>query len=153
MSNDPHFEEKLDAVGLYLDPPESAAVFSFDEKSSVQALDRTQPGLPLKPGRCGTMTHDYKRNGTTSLFVALEVASGTYTSAGTATSGSTRILTGSGSTPSTGCSPSTRSMKGPSPQPWMRRWPQWDSLNSRRPRDGSRKLLRRVRARTSLEYP
>ena len=76
VSNDPHFEEKLDAVGLYLDPPESAAVFSFDEKSSVQALDRTQPGLPLKPGRCGTMTHDYKRNGTTSLFVALEVASG-----------------------------------------------------------------------------
>ena len=77
MSNDPRFEEKLqDVVGLYLDPPENAVVFSFDEKSSVQALDRTQPGLPLKPGRCGTMTHDYKRNGTTSLFVALEVASG-----------------------------------------------------------------------------
>ena len=77
VSNDPRFEEKLqDVVGLYLDPPENAVVFSFDEKSSVQALDRTQPGLPLKPGRCGTMTHDYKRNGTTSLFVALEVASG-----------------------------------------------------------------------------
>ena len=77
VSSDPRFEEKLqDVVGLYLDPPENAAVFSFDEKSSVQALDRTQPGLPLKPGRCGTMTHDYKRNGTTSLFVALEVASG-----------------------------------------------------------------------------
>ena len=77
VSTDPHFEEKLqDVVGLYLDPPDNAAVFSFDEKSSVQALDRTQPGLPLKKGRCGTMTHDYKRHGTTSLFVALEVASG-----------------------------------------------------------------------------
>ena len=77
VSTDPHFEEKLqDVVGLYLNPPENAAVFSFDEKSSIQALDRTQPGLPLKKGRCGTMTHDYKRHGTTSLFVALEVASG-----------------------------------------------------------------------------
>ena len=64
VSTDPRFEEKLqDVVGLYLDPPDNAAVFSFDEKSSVQALDRTQPGLPLKPGRCGTMTHDYKRHG------------------------------------------------------------------------------------------
>ena len=77
LSTDPRFEEKLqDVVGLYLDPPDNAAVFSFDEKSSVQALDRTQPGLPLKKGRCGTMTHDYKRHGTTSLFVALDVASG-----------------------------------------------------------------------------
>ena len=77
VSTDPRFEEKLrDVVGLYLNPPENAAVFSFDEKSSVQALDRTQPGLPLKKGRSGTMTHDYKRHGTTSLFVALEVASG-----------------------------------------------------------------------------
>ena len=77
VSTDPRFEEKLtDVVGLYLDPPDNAAVFSFDEKSSIQALDRTQPGLPLKKGRCGTMTHDYKRNGTTSLFVALDVASG-----------------------------------------------------------------------------
>ncbi len=77
LSNDPRFEEKLrDVVGLYLDPPENAVVFSFDEKSSVQALDRTQPGLPLKPGRAGTMTHDYKRNGTTSLFAAMDVASG-----------------------------------------------------------------------------
>ena len=66
-------------MGLYLDPPDNAAVFSFDEKSSVQALDRTQPGLPLKPGRCGTMTHDYKRHGTTSLFVAMDVASGEVT--------------------------------------------------------------------------
>ena len=74
---DPHFEEKLqDVVGLYLNPPEHAVVFSFDEKGSVQALDRTQPGLPLKPGRCGTMPHDYKRHGTPSLFVALEMASG-----------------------------------------------------------------------------
>ena len=77
VSTDPRFEEKLqDVVGLYLNPPENAAVFSFDEKSSIQALDRTQPGLPLKKGRCGTITHDYKRHGTTSLFAALEVASG-----------------------------------------------------------------------------
>ncbi len=77
MSTDPRFEEKLqDVVGMYLDPPDNAAVFSFDEKSSVQALDRTQPGLPLKRGRCGTMTHDCKRHGTTSLFVAMDVASG-----------------------------------------------------------------------------
>ncbi len=77
ISNDPDFEEKLvDVVGLYLDPPERAVVFSFDEKTQVQALDRTQPSLPLKPGRAGTMTHDYKRNGTTDLFVALNVATG-----------------------------------------------------------------------------
>ena len=77
LSNDPRFEEKLqDVVGLYLDPPENAAVFSFDEKSQIQALDRTQPGLPMKKGRGGTMTHDYKRHGTTTLFAALEVASG-----------------------------------------------------------------------------
>lgn len=77
VSRDPHFEEKLqDVVGLYLDPPENAVVFSFDEKSSIQALDRTQPGLPLKPGRAATMTHDYKRHGTTNLFVALEMATG-----------------------------------------------------------------------------
>ena len=77
LSNDPRFEEKLqDVVGLYLDPPDNAAVFSFDEKSQTQALDRTQPGLPMKKGRGGTMTHDYKRHGTTTLFAALEVASG-----------------------------------------------------------------------------
>lgn len=77
LSNDKHFEEKLhDIVGLYLSPPEHAVVFSCDEKSQIQALDRTQPGLPLKKGRCGTMTHDYKRNGTTSLFAALEIATG-----------------------------------------------------------------------------
>ena len=77
LSNDRHFEAKLqDVVGLYLDPPEKAAVFSFDEKSSIQALDRTQPGLPLKPGRCGTMTYDYKRHGTTTLFAALDMATG-----------------------------------------------------------------------------
>ena len=77
VSTDPRFEEKLqDVVALYLNPPDNAVVFSFDEKSSVQALDRTQPGLPLKPGRCGTMTHDYKRHGTTSLFAAMDVASG-----------------------------------------------------------------------------
>jgi transposase len=78
LSNDPRFVEKLtDVVGLYLDPPEHAVVLSCDEKSQIQALDRTQPGLPLKPGRCGTMTHDYKRNGTTSLFAAMNVADGT----------------------------------------------------------------------------
>ena len=77
VSNDPLFVEKLiDVVGLYLDPPEHALVLCADEKSQIQALDRTQPGLPLKKGRCGTMTHDYKRNGTTTLFAALEVAEG-----------------------------------------------------------------------------
>ena len=77
LSNDKHFVEKVvDVVGLYLDPPEHALVLSCDEKSQIQALDRTQPSLPLKPGRCGTMTHDYKRNGTTTLFAALEMAEG-----------------------------------------------------------------------------
>jgi transposase len=77
VSNDPHFVEKLhDVVGLYLNPPERAVVFAVDEKSQIQALDRTQPGLPLKKGRAGTMTHDYKRHGTTTLFAALDVATG-----------------------------------------------------------------------------
>jgi len=77
VSNDPRFVEKLvDVVGLYLDPPEHALVLCVDEKSQIQALDRTQPSLPLKKGRCGTMTHDYKRNGTTTLFAALNVAEG-----------------------------------------------------------------------------
>ncbi len=77
VSNDPHFEEKLrDVVGLYLNPPENALVLSADEKTSIQALDRTQPGLPLIRGRCGTMTHDYKRNGTTTLFAAIELGKG-----------------------------------------------------------------------------
>ena len=77
VSNDPRFVEKLiDVVGLYLNPPEHALVLCADEKSQIQALDRTQPGLPLKKGRCGTMTHDYKRNGTTTLFAALDVAEG-----------------------------------------------------------------------------
>jgi transposase len=77
VSNDPKFVEKLtDVVGLYLNPPENALVISCDEKSQIQALDRTQPGLPLKKGRCGTMTHDYKRNGTTTLFAAIELARG-----------------------------------------------------------------------------
>lgn len=78
LSKDPHFEEKLlDVVGLYLNPPEHALVLCADEKSQIQALDRTQPGLPLKPGRAGTMTHDYKRHGTTTLFAALNLADGT----------------------------------------------------------------------------
>jgi len=77
LSRDPHFVEKLhDVVGLYLNPPERAVVFSVDAKTQIQALDRTQPGLPLKKGRAGTMTHDYKRHGTTTLFAALNVASG-----------------------------------------------------------------------------
>lgn len=77
VSNDPNYEEKLtDVVGLYMNPPENAAVFCVDEKSSIQALDRTQPGLPMKKGRAGTMTHDYKRNGTSTLFAALNVFTG-----------------------------------------------------------------------------
>jgi transposase len=77
LSNDPHFEGKVrDVVGLYLNPPDKALVLSVDEKSQIQALDRTQPGLPLKKGRAGTMTHDYKRNGTTTLFAALNVLDG-----------------------------------------------------------------------------
>jgi len=78
LSNDPDFVPRLrDIVGLYVDPPAHAVVLSVDEKSQIQALDRTQPGLPLKKGRVGTMTHDYKRNGTTTLFAALNVLDGT----------------------------------------------------------------------------
>src|SRR5271170_7704465 len=77
VSNDPQFADKLEAiVGLYLNPPEHALVLSVDEKSQIQALDRTQPGLPMKKGRGATMTHDYKRNGTTTLFAALDTATG-----------------------------------------------------------------------------
>jgi transposase len=78
LSNDPDFVGKLrDIVGLYVDPPAHAVVLSLDEKSQIQALDRTQPGLPLKKGRARTMTHDYKRNGTTTLFAAMNVLDGT----------------------------------------------------------------------------
>jgi transposase len=77
LSNDPQFAEKLvDVVGLYLDPPEHALVLCADEKTQIQALDRTQKGLPIHKGRCGTMTHDYKRNGTTTLFAAIDMAEG-----------------------------------------------------------------------------
>ena len=77
LSGDKHFVEKLyDVVGLYLNPPDKALVLCVDEKSQIQALDRTQPGLPIKKGRCGTMTHDYKRNGTTTLFAALSMLDG-----------------------------------------------------------------------------
>jgi transposase/DNA-binding CsgD family transcriptional regulator len=77
LSNDRHFEEKLvDVVGLYLNPPDQAVVLCMDEKSQIQALDRTQPSLPMKKGRAGTMTHDYKRHGTTTLFAALNVLTG-----------------------------------------------------------------------------
>src|SRR5205823_9150936 len=78
LSRDPKFLEKMtDVVGLYLNPPQQAIVLCVDEKSQIQALDRTQPGLPIKKGRCGTMTHDYKRNGTTTLFAALNTLEGT----------------------------------------------------------------------------
>jgi transposase len=77
LSNDPKFAEKVqDIVGLCLNPPDKALVLCVDEKSQIQALDRTQPGLPMKKGRAGTMTHDYKRHGTTTLFAALDVATG-----------------------------------------------------------------------------
>jgi len=77
LSRDPKFLEKLtDVVGIYLTPPQNAVVLCVDEKSQIQALDRTQPGLPLKPGRCGTFTHDYKRHGTTTLFAALQMVEG-----------------------------------------------------------------------------
>ena len=77
VSSDPAFAEKVeDVVGLYLDPPDKAVVFSVDEKSQIQALDRSQPGLPMKKGRAGTMTHDYKRHGTTILFAALNLLDG-----------------------------------------------------------------------------
>src|SRR5438105_10962736 len=78
LSTDPQFVDKLrDILGLYVDPPAHAVVLSVDEKSQIQALDRTQPGLPMKPGRAGTMTHDYKRHGTTTLFAALNILDGT----------------------------------------------------------------------------
>ena len=78
ISRDQHFVDKLyDVVGLYLNPPDKSLVLCVDEKSQIQALDRTQPGLPLKKGRCGTMTHDYKRHGTTTLFAALRMIDGT----------------------------------------------------------------------------
>jgi len=94
ISNDPRFEEKLvDVVGLYLNPPARAVVFSFDEKTQCQALDRTQPSLPMKPGRAGTMTHDYKRNGTIDLFAAMNIATGQVLSS--PTGGAARPRTGS----------------------------------------------------------
>ena len=77
LSNDPKFVEKLvDVVGLYMNPPDRALVLCVDEKSQIQALDRTQPSLPMFPGRAGTLTHDYKRNGTTTLFAALSMLDG-----------------------------------------------------------------------------
>ena len=82
LSNDPKFAEKLkDVVALYLDPPAHAVVLSIDEKSQIQTLDRTQPGLPMKKGRCATMTHDYKRNGTTTLFAAFDIERGDFSGA------------------------------------------------------------------------
>ena len=93
LSTDPAFVEKLtDVVGLYLNPPDKAVVLCVDEKSQIQALDRTQPGLPMKPGRHGTMTHDYKRHGTTTLFAALNVLTGTVIGVGYRRVGSRRKL-------------------------------------------------------------
>lgn len=78
LSRDPNFVAKVEEiVGLYLNPPDKALMLAVDEKSQIQALDRTQPGLPMKKGRCGTMTHDYKRKGTTTLFAALNMLDGT----------------------------------------------------------------------------
>jgi len=96
LSNDKRFTEKLrDIVGLYLNPPEHALVLCVDEKTQIQALDRTQPGLPMKKGRCGTMTHDYKRNGTTTLFAALNMLDGKVigSSSGSSTERRPRIST------------------------------------------------------------
>jgi hypothetical protein len=76
LKSDAGLLQRTDVVGLYLNPPQQAIVLCVDEKSQIQALDRTQPCLPLKKGRCGTMTHDYKRNGTTTLFAALELLQG-----------------------------------------------------------------------------
>ena len=77
ISKDPDFVAKLtDVVGLYMNPPDNAAVLCVDEKTMIQALDRTQPGLPIKPGKAGTMTHDYKRNGTVDLYAVLDILSG-----------------------------------------------------------------------------
>ena len=79
VSRDKNFAAKVaDVVGLYLNPPDKSLVLCIDEKSQIQALDRTQPGLPLKKGRCGTFTHDYVRHGTTSLFAALEILEGKF---------------------------------------------------------------------------
>ena len=97
-SRDPGFAAKLtDIVGLYLDPPAHTVVLSLDEKSQIQALDRTQPGLPIKPGRCQTMTHDYKRHGTTTLFAALSVLDGSVTA--TANSSVSSMLSSTKSRP------------------------------------------------------
>ena len=115
LSKDPEFAEKLrDIVGLYVDPPAHAVVLSVDEKSQIQALDRTQPGLPMKKGRAGTMTHDYKRHGTTTLFAALNVLDGTVIAATSSATGtrsssasSTRSRRSAGATQSTPSSTTT----------------------------------------------
>jgi transposase len=110
LSNDPRFVEKLrDVVGLYLDPPAHAIVLSVDEKSQIQALDRTQPGLPMKKGRAGTMTHDYKRHGTTTLFAALNVLDGTVIGRNMPAT-ATRSLSASSTLSSARCRPESRSM-------------------------------------------
>jgi hypothetical protein len=112
LSNDPKFAAKVrDIVGLYVDPPAHAVVLSVDEKSQIQALDRTQPGLPLKKGRAGTMTHDYKRNGTTTLFAAFDVLEGKVTSAASSKASSISRP------PSIASSPTTTSSQSPSSGP------------------------------------
>jgi hypothetical protein len=101
LSKDPAFVAKLrDIVGLYLDPPAHAVVLSVDEKPQMQALDRTQPGLPVKEGRCATTTHDYVRHGTTTLFAALNILDGTRSSSASSTPLRRRCRPASSSTPS-----------------------------------------------------
>ena len=107
-----------DVVGLYVDPPAHAVVLSVDEKSQIQALDRTQPGLPLKPGRAGTLTHDYKRHGTTTLFAALNVLDGTVIGRCMQRCSATGVRSSSASsTPSTRPCRPARSSTNPPPVP------------------------------------
>jgi len=134
LSKDPEFVEKLrDIVGLYVDPPAHAVVLSVDEKSQIQALDRTQPGLPMKKGRAGTMTHDYKRHGTTTLF-APSMCLTAPSSAATCSATGTRSSSASSTPPRRRCrcewrstppSTTTRPTKHPKVQKWLARHPRW----------------------------
>ena len=134
LSKDPEIAEKLrDIVGLYVDPPAHAVVLSVDEKSQIQALDRTQPGLPMKKGRAGTMTHDYKRHGTTTLFAALNVSTAP-SSAATCSATGTRSSSASSTPSRRRCRRETRSTpssnnyathKHPKVQKWLARHPRW----------------------------
>ena len=129
LSKDPEFVEKLrDIVGLYVDPPAHAVVLSVDEKSQIQALDRTQPGLPMKKGRAGTMTHDYKRHGTTTLFAALNVLDGTVIGRNSRATG-TRSSSASSTPPRRRCrcewrsTPSSTTTRPPNIPRYKNGWP------------------------------